>query len=86
MTLAEIPNKGEGEPIETISKGQAQSSVEGWDHPPISKILTQNCSCLKEMQGQSVEHRLKERPSRDCPSRDPSHLQIPNTDTIADAK
>jgi hypothetical protein len=23
-------------------------------------------SCLKEMKGQRVEHRLKERPSRDC--------------------
>jgi hypothetical protein len=23
--------------------------VEGWGHPPISKILTQNCSCLKEI-------------------------------------
>ena len=24
------------------------------------------CSCLKEIQGQRVEQRLKERPSRDC--------------------
>ena len=45
---------------------------ETWDvrgshvtNPP-SKILSQNCSCLKEMQRQRVEQRLKERPSRDC--------------------
>ena len=35
---------------------------------PFSKILTQNCSCWKEIQGQRVEQRLKEKPSRDCPT------------------
>jgi hypothetical protein len=33
-----------------------------------SKILTQNCSCLKEMWRQRVEQRWKERLSRDCPT------------------
>jgi hypothetical protein len=33
-----------------------------------------------------MEQRLKERPSRDCQPRDPSHLHTPNLDTIADAK
>ena len=42
--------------------------IEGWGHPPTSKILIQNSSCQKEMQGQRVEQRLKERPSRDCPT------------------
>ena len=55
MTLAEIIHKGEEEP------------VEGWGHPPISKILTQNRSRLKKIQGQRVEQKLKERSSRDCP-------------------
>ena len=32
------------------------------------KILTQNCSCLKEIQGQRVVQRLKEMLSRDCPT------------------
>ena len=41
--------------------------IEGWGYPPIFNILTQNCSCVKEIQGQRVEQRLKERPSRDCP-------------------
>jgi hypothetical protein len=36
------------------------------------------------MLGNRVEQRLKERPSRDCPPRDPSHLQTPNPDTTAD--
>ena len=31
-----------------------------------SKIVIQKCSCLKEIQGQRMEQRLKERPSRDC--------------------
>ena len=41
----------------------------GWKMGPLpfSKILTQNCSCWKEIQGQRVEHSLKEKPFRDCP-------------------
>jgi hypothetical protein len=58
MMLAEIPNKGEKEPVETISSEYAWPSVEGWGHPSISKILTQNFSLVKEMQGQRVEQRL----------------------------
>jgi hypothetical protein len=52
MTLAEISNKGEREPVETIWRGWAWPLLEGWGHPPFSKNLTQNCSCLKEVQGQ----------------------------------
>jgi hypothetical protein len=35
----------------------------------------------------NVEQRLKERPSRDCPTHinDSSHIQSPNTDTIVNA-
>ena len=41
----------------------------GWGMgPPLHKILTQNCSCLKEIWGQKVEQRLKETPSKDCPT------------------
>jgi hypothetical protein len=39
----------------------------------------------EEVQRQSVEQRLKERPSRDCPTWDASHVQSPNPDTIVDA-
>jgi hypothetical protein len=55
MTLAEIPNKGEDKTTETISRGQARPSVEGWDHLLVSRFLTQNCSCLKEIREQSME-------------------------------
>ena len=48
IILAEILNKGEIEPVETISRGQAWPLDEGWGHPLISKILIQNCSCQKE--------------------------------------
>jgi len=68
MTLAKVPNKGERDPVETISSGQAWPPIEGWGHPPISKILIQYCSCQKEMLGQRVEQRLKERSSIDCPT------------------
>jgi hypothetical protein len=37
----------------------------------------------KESQRQSLKLRLKEGPSRDCPTPDPSHIQSPNPDTIA---
>jgi hypothetical protein len=40
----------------------------------------------QEIWSQSEAWRLKERPSRDCPPGDPSHIQAPNPDTIADAK
>jgi hypothetical protein len=40
----------------------------------------------KELQRQSLELRRKDGPSRDCPTRDPSHNQPPNTDTIAYAR
>jgi hypothetical protein len=52
------------------------------------KNLNKNCSCLKETQGQKMEQRPKERLSSDCPPRsgDPSHMQTPNPDAIADAK
>jgi hypothetical protein len=38
-----------------------------------------------EIQRQIVEEKLKENPSRDCRPGDPSHIQLPNPDTIVDA-
>ena len=40
---------------------------------PTSNIITQNCSCLKEKEGQRMEKRLKVRPSRDWTK----EMQIP---------
>ena len=51
MTLAEILNKGEIEHAETTSSRQTWPPVEGYGHPPISKILTENKSYLKEIHG-----------------------------------
>jgi hypothetical protein len=67
MTLTEIPKRGERtcrDHIQNLGIGL----VEGWDHPSISKILTQNCSFLNEIQGKLVEQRLKKRSSRNCPT------------------
>jgi hypothetical protein len=52
----------------------------------ISKILTQNFSWLKEMQGQRVEQTEEKAIQRWPPPRDISHLQTPNISTIADDK
>jgi hypothetical protein len=68
MTQAEMPNSEEIDPEETTSSIQTWPPVERWGYQPISKFLTQNCFCLKEMQGQKTEQRLKERSSRDCPT------------------
>ena len=62
--------------------------VVGWDHPSISKCLTQNCSYLKEMQGQkngTETEGKKGHPKTSLPW-EPSQPQIPNPSTIADAK
>jgi hypothetical protein len=62
------PTKGEIQRVETTFIRIAWLLVEGWGHPPISKLLSQKCSCQKESQGQKMEQKLKERPSRDCPT------------------
>ena len=41
--------------------------IERWGHAPISKILTQNFSCLKEIQRQRVEQGLKEKAIQSLP-------------------
>jgi hypothetical protein len=38
ITLAEITNEGDREPIETISRGQAQHPIEGWGIYPSPKF------------------------------------------------
>ena len=67
MTLAEIPNKGGTEPVETISSAQARTTVEERGHPPI-KIFnpewflskgnagTKNGSETEEMAIQRLPH------------------------------
>jgi hypothetical protein len=44
-----------------------ENPMEEQGYPPFSKVLTQNGFCLKEILGERVEQRLKERPSRGCP-------------------
>jgi hypothetical protein len=56
------------------------------DLPTHLKNITPELICIREIQGQNVEQRLKRRPSGDCPTKDPYRLQTPNLHTIADAK
>jgi hypothetical protein len=77
MTLAEYPTKERENLSRPYPEVRHGPLVEGWGHLPISKILTQNCSCLKEIKGQRMEQRLKERPSRDCLTWE----SIPHADT-----
>jgi hypothetical protein len=70
MSLAEIPHKKEGKenllrPYLEVRHGPP---VEIWGHPSNCKILSKNCSCLTEIQGQRVEHSLKESTPRVCPT------------------
>jgi hypothetical protein len=41
---------------------------------------------MEELQRQSLKLTWKERPTRDCPTEDPSHIQPPNPDTIEYAR
>lgn len=50
ITLVEILKAGKIEPVETISSTQAWPPDNRWGQPSISKILTQNCTYVKEMQ------------------------------------
>jgi hypothetical protein len=50
-TLDEMPNSGERECVKFTSSRKTGYQVEGWGCHPTVKTLTQNCSCLKELQG-----------------------------------
>ena len=50
--------------------------LEGWGHPPISKILTQNGSCVKELNTGTKSGAETAPPGE----------SIPYVDTIADVK
>ena len=60
--------------------------VEEWGYSLISKFLTQKYSCQKEEQGQQMEQRLKEGPSRDCPSWKSTMSANTKPDTLAVGK
>jgi hypothetical protein len=53
---------------------------------PSQKFLTQNCSFLKETQRKKWSRDRRKGHPETAPPRDPSFLQKPNPDTIADAK
>jgi hypothetical protein len=86
MILNQICNKRVRESVETIQRGYSLPLIEGWGHLPFYAILTQNCSCVMEIQRKRLEQILKERPSRGAPPGDPSHIWTPNPVTIVDVK
>jgi hypothetical protein len=51
-TIDEMPNSGKRELIEFTSSRKTEHQVQGWVAIQQSKILTQNVSCLKELQEQ----------------------------------
>jgi len=75
MTLAEMPNSGEMEPEKNTSSRETGHQVEVWNHQPTFKILTQTCSCLKEMQGQKWSRDRREGHPVTSPTWDPSNEQ-----------
>jgi hypothetical protein len=59
--------------------------VKGWGCHPTVKTLTQNCSCLKEMQGQNWTRAwVKEGPSTG-PKWDPAQGEAPRLDILTEA-
>jgi hypothetical protein len=50
-TLDEMLYSGETELVEPTSSRKTEHQVRDWVGIPQSKSLTQNCSCLKELQG-----------------------------------
>ena len=75
MSLFSSKFKGEREPVETIFQ-RLRDGV-----PHLLKMLTQNCSYLKEIQRQRLECHPES-----VPPGDPFHMLPPNPDTTADAK
>ena len=57
-----------------------KNKIIGWRDDSAVKCI--HCSCKKPG---FLEQRLREWPSRDCPTWDLSHIQSPNTDTFVDA-
>ena len=84
--IAEVPNKWEREPVDTISRGSIRPPGLAWGLQLIYQFLTQNCSCLKEYRDKVWNRDLSKVHSETDTSGDPSHIQTPNTDTIVDAK
>ena len=65
VSLAKMPNIGETEPKESTSNRLGLKWRRDWVTNPQSEFLTQNCSCVKELQGKKMEKRLKERQFKD---------------------
>jgi hypothetical protein len=78
MTLDKIPNKGKGEPLETISRGRHGSRLREGPPTHLKNINTEYFLSKGNAGTKSG--------TETAPSRDPSHMKIPNPDTIADAK
>jgi hypothetical protein len=66
-TLDEMPNSVESELKESTSSRQSLKRRDGVTNSQ-SEFLTQNCSFLKELQGQKMEKKPRERRSSDCPN------------------
>ena len=61
VTLDEMPNSEERELVESTSSTKKGLKWRNGVANPQSKLLTQNCSCLKRTSGTKMEKRLKER-------------------------
>jgi hypothetical protein len=64
MIFPEMPNKGEGEPVESISRGKARPQVGEWGHLLISKnfnpelLLSKGnmgTKCGTEIEGKAIQ-------------------------------
>jgi hypothetical protein len=84
-TLDEMTNSEEMEFVEFISNRKIGHQVRERVAIPQSKTLTQNCSCLKELQGQKWRRAGGNESPVTGPNWDPAQGEAPRPDTITDA-
>jgi hypothetical protein len=83
--LDEMLNSGERELVESTSNRKTGHQVRDGVDISQSKTLIQNCSCLKELQGQNWRRDWGKEAPVTGPNWDPSQGEAPRTDTITDA-
>ena len=78
------PQWGEGLVESTCSRKTGQQ-LEGWGCHSTVKNSDQNCSCLKELQGQKWRRAWRKGGPGTGPNLDPTQGEAPRPDTITDA-
>ena len=71
-----MPYSREWELVETTSSRRIGHQLEGWGWHPTVKTLAQNCSCLKELQGQKCRRNWGKGGPVTGPNWDPAQEEV----------